>query len=548
MKKGFLRGLFSQRVLNWIGVGLLAACYVISLQRVFHIRSQADDKQIVTIRLAHWQLESGMRQAITDVAAAYTKLHPNVRIEQLPVPERVYSTWLVTQLIGGTAPDLIELGGTSLTDEYLARYFQPITEEVEKPNPYNAGTPLEGRKWRDTFLDGMNGAPAYNGNLLEFYGAGPAMVTIRLYYNKDLFAKALGPDAPPPDTYERFIDACKKLEAYGDKRGVPLVPLAGSAYNGPLMMGRLFSSQTQRWNLENDDLLDMKSTADMSRIWLSLAYLQGRWSLKTPSFDSGISLEHDVSQYMQSGFMQVQRDDATFYFLQQRSAMIATGSWDVESFRSQASFPIGICNIPLPGRDNPKYGAGVLGQFSEASTSTSACFGLTRTSPHSAEALDFLRFLTSRTGVDLFCRTSHWLPGVEGVPVPESVKDFAPVLDGYPGGPGLTVGADTTRIATSQFYLLGGDGDAVEAYRRGLDQAGFHAAVLSDLQRGYRILAQTMQRGDVAYGALLRGRREGNLPGAERKFAELNRKQDDSAILNYRTARGLAAVHESPEQ
>lgn len=549
MKNGFLKGLFSQRTLNWIGAGLLAVCYVISLERVFHVRaSEGGDGKTVVIRIAHWQLEAGMRAALDQVGAEYTKLHPNVRIEQLPVPERVYATWLVTQLIGGTAPDLIELGGTSLTDEYLARYFQPITDEVEKPNPYNAGTPLEGRKWRNTFLDGLNNLPAYNPNLLEYYGVGPAMTTLRLYYNKDLYAKAVGPDAPPPADYGQFIEACRKIEEYAKRRGTPLVPVAGSAYNGPLLMGRLYASQTQRWSMESDALLDLTGTAEQGRAKLGLGYLQGRWNLETPAFANGISLMGDVSRHMQPGFMQVQRDDATFYFLQQRAAMIVTGSWDVESFRSQASFPIGICNIPLPSQDSPRYGVGVVGPFSEAAAATAACFGLTRAAAHPEVALDFLRFLTSRAGTDHFCQVSHWLPGVEGVAVPESVQAFAPVLDGYPSGPGLSIGADTTRVSANQFYLLGGDSDSVGAYQQGLEESGYRNAMLSDVRRSYRVLSQTIQRGDVAYGALLRARSAGNLSNAERKFAELNRKQDDSDIVNYRVVRGLAAIHESPEQ
>ena len=41
-----LRGLFTQRVLNWIGFGLLALCYAISLEKVFHVRAaQEDDRE-----------------------------------------------------------------------------------------------------------------------------------------------------------------------------------------------------------------------------------------------------------------------------------------------------------------------------------------------------------------------------------------------------------------------------------------------------------------------------------------------------------------------
>ena len=64
------------------------------------------------------------------------------------------------------------------------------------------------------------------------------------------------------------------------------VPVAGSAYNGPLLMGRLFSSQTQKWNLENDPLLAMNPAVEQG-VGLGLGYLNGQWDLKTPAIVSG---------------------------------------------------------------------------------------------------------------------------------------------------------------------------------------------------------------------------------------------------------------------
>ncbi len=68
-----------------------------------------------------------------------------MKVEQVLVPERVYRQWVRSNLTGGTGPDLIEYGVwlDGLTD-IPARYFEPITDEMMKPNPWrNRGTALE---------------------------------------------------------------------------------------------------------------------------------------------------------------------------------------------------------------------------------------------------------------------------------------------------------------------------------------------------------------------------------------------------------------------
>ncbi len=535
--------LFRAANLNWVGAAILAGGYLFSLLHVLHLRGEEHRSDVVTIRIAHWSLEVGTRDAMDALGAAYTKLHPNVRIEQIAIPDKVYTSWLVSQLLGGTAPDLIALNA-NITNEYYARYFLPLTEAVAAPNPYNAGTPLEGKRWRDTFLDGLGAAFAYNNALMEVYGVGPGINTIRLYYNKDLYAKAMGAapgaEVPPPASYRQLLDACERLEAYSRTSGRPLVAIAGSTFNGPLLMNLLFSSQTQRPFAPSLEDVFLTSTGPWSNAYeIGMAYLRGEWNLETPAIARGISIMHDVSRHMQPGFMQVQREDATFYFLQQRAAMIVTGSWDAKGLLSQATFPIGVCEIPLPGSDDPQYGASALGKLSE-SPATGA-MGVARGSAHPEVAIDFLRFLTSQRGVAMACRISGLLPSVEGVEPPSSVKAFAPNLDGYPGGMTLDQGIEMKRVFNSQFYLVAGQEEAsVSSFAHGLEEAGYRDAILSDMRHGHHLRRQLVQRNDVTFAALLNLRRDD--PAAERKFVELGRRQNDAEAQNYRLEGDLKAL------
>ncbi|MEN9592048.1 MAG: hypothetical protein RJA21_507, partial [Gemmatimonadota bacterium] len=131
------------RLLQKIGFGLLAAAFVFAAGRVMFRATGATARTNgkIVLRFAHWNLHGGLREAYEQAIAGYEKLHPDIIVEQMPVPVRVWPTWQRTQLVGGTAPDIIQLGrGTN--DEIVSRYFRPLTAAVLQPNPYNAGTPI----------------------------------------------------------------------------------------------------------------------------------------------------------------------------------------------------------------------------------------------------------------------------------------------------------------------------------------------------------------------------------------------------------------------
>lgn len=110
-------------------------------------RQQSPPGTRIELRLGHWQLEAGVREGFNRMAAEYSKLHPEVHIVQDAIPEGTYGQWSTTQLMGGTAPDIIEVGlgvPYNVLLGFHSRYFVPLTAYVKQPNPYNKGTDLEG--------------------------------------------------------------------------------------------------------------------------------------------------------------------------------------------------------------------------------------------------------------------------------------------------------------------------------------------------------------------------------------------------------------------
>ncbi len=448
-------------ITNMVGFALLAGCFLVALGRVVS-RERSERSGDVVVRVAHWQLESGLRDAFDAVAKAYMEENPGVRVEQITVPERVYKSWLRTQLVGGTAPDIIEvLPGveTSLLD----RFFSPLTEELDKPNPYNDGTELEGQPWRRTFSDGL--ASSYNEQLLDYYGIPISMFTVRVFYNKTLWREIFG-DRPPPRTYEEFLAACEGALEFSRRTGRVLIPVSSSRYHGKYLTDRMFQSQTQKLLQRIDHARSLLPTANE----IGASYMLGEWSLRDQAVRDGFQLVHEAGRYMQPGFNQLAREDGVFYFVQGRALMTSSGSWDASSLRDQAPFEVGAFPVPLPSKDHPRFGPNIVGPASEAGTVSGIMFAVTQTTPNREAALDFLRYFTSVRGNTLFMRESSWLPVVNGVTPgdnDEHVKPFMPIMEGAPPGFAPTMrdfGTETSRVLQDHFHRLVGPGGSVDNY------------------------------------------------------------------------------------
>lgn len=483
-----------EKTLNAIAAGLVLLCFVISLGRIALRETPGGEAAPVEIRLAHWQLEGGVRESFDALAAEYQRLHPHVRIIQIPIPERIYKNWLLTQLVGGTAPDIIQVG-IGISDERLARYFVPLTPYVSQPNPYNAGTKLENIPLRETFFDGMLGG--YNINLLEYYGVPLSAYTIRVFINTDLLQEITG-STEMPANYREFHELCRKVHDYSQSRGRTILPIAGSRYNAPILMDRLFASQTQRLVLQ----LAAPGQFIPPHYRISSDLAEGDWNLQSPAVASGLRLIREVSGHMQPGFLQLGRDDATFQFMQGKALMIISGSWDAASVRRQAHFNFRAFSIPLPAPDDPDYGGYVLGPVSEADTNAGLSLGITQNSPQREIALDFLLFCASQTANQLFAEKSGWIPSVVGIPPNALNRDFMINVDGYISGFNLKVGGfpDVTRVVDNALHRLVSPTGGVDAFVNEI-QPSYLAAQLSDLDRSLASRMRGLQRLDLQVAA-----------------------------------------------
>lgn len=521
MKKGRLRQL---------GLGLLAMGYVLAVYWVFTRSAPVVSSRPVTIRIAHWQIEKGPPDGVDAIIRRYEELNPRVKVEQVLVPGRVYNQWMRTNLVGATGADLIEYGIwlDGLTD-IPARYFEPITDYMLQPNPYNKGTVLEHVPWVQTFTDGLLNQRVNAPDPGQFYAATLTEVSERLFCNRDLLRTITGSDRTP-QTFAELRKLFREVEAFARRTGRPIYTMAGARDNAAWLMQYLLQGAM----MESSQRNDRHGTLALYT-WDELGlYLDGRWSYRVPEAQAGLTLMREVSMSMKPGFLQSLRDAATQEFLRGDAVFIFAGTWDGTSIRSLATFPIDVLRFPQPTRDDPVMGPYFFGAFADGGGGTAMEFYLNKQSPHQREAIDFLHFMTSVEGNQLFTDHSGWLPSVREVKVPADIAAYLTPLDCYSFGAeymlmGSTVGAAIYR----NLYLLTETHGSVAQFVDALE-AEMPAAVRADLRKEVSNRAITVRPQDVrimATAALSRhAPADASLPVARERL-ESSQTQSEALML-----------------
>jgi len=459
-----------EKLTNRLAIVLLLCTFLLSLAHVL-IRSkqttEAGGKEVIT--LAHWQLEPGVRDGLNFVAKKYNEMRvargePEIVFKQLPITEKGYVQWVTTQLMGGTAPDLIEMGMVpwAIMINYRARYFVPVTQEIMRPNPYNKGaffmyggklTPGEEVPWKETYIDAM-GNPIYE--LQEYYDIGLSTFGCRMFYNAELLEKLTASlaragkwpraiDKPPEDLRE-FLQLCDAIHELKDERGRSYLPIAASAYQMNILWGSMMEPLT---GLVQDDV-DENQDGWPSNDETFFTIIQGRVKFDDPRILKIMKLTRELTKRFQQGWKGLSRDDAVLLFIQQRSVFTATGSWDGMTLKAQAEsapmpFTVKIAQFPTVSPKDPEWADLAWGRNSEW-RGTAFPFGLTKNSKHPELVLDFLRFATAQKMNEELNRVVGWIPAIQGAKPSEYLDAFAPNIDGPRKGWDLNLGGRSQTV------------------------------------------------------------------------------------------------------
>jgi len=520
------------RIRTRIGWGVAVGSYLLATWWVFTRSTPIVAERPVTLRVAHWQIERGPPEGLAAVIRRYEELNPRVKVEQVLVPGGgpIYRQWLRSNLIGGTGPDLVEYGYwlDGMTD-IPARYFAPITDEMMRPNPYNRGTPLERMPWIDTFTDGLIIQQATAPVPGQFYAATLTEVSTRLFCNRDLLKEITG-STQTPRTLEELRAISAKVRAFAARTGRPIYTLAGSRDNANWLFQFLMQGAMMQRSMRNDRHGTLALNA-----WDELGhYLEGRWTYGSPEARAGLELMREISLNMKPGFLQSMRDAATQEFLRGDSVFIFAGTWDGTSLRSLATFPVDVIRFPQPTADDRVIGKYFLGPFADGGGGTCMELYLNKQTPHRAEAVDFLRFMSSVEGSQLFTDNSGWLPAVRGVKVPDAIKAYETPKDCFTlGMPYTIIGSSVMSQLDLNMHQLSGPTGSVDKFVEAMS-AVMPEAVRSDLRKeiSNRYLAVRPQDVQITALAELARRRPGqaDLP-VSRERLESSQTQTEALLL-----------------
>lgn len=505
---------------NYVALGILIIGYLFSAGRFF-IMSQtmgdrASDKKI--IRVAHWQLEPGYREALDKAINDFNNLphvkENDVEVVQSAITERVYSQFMNVHLISGTAPDIAVVGKSSIiTGNAIARFFTPLGDYVSEPNPYNSReftSPeldpemrdyLATAPWKDTFLDGMEGG--WNEDLNDYYSVPVSNFgKLRLFYNMDVLAKVKAfilkavdkpqqptwlkqvwlheengetagylPDSQslrdwlandhPPETLGQLMLYCTGVEAYTKAKNLEyLVPISGSNYFvsdlANFYQPAFFSSYSRKVDLDG-----MPSTSGLETV---SGWRQGIWSFEDPALREFYEFSQDIASFFPVGYQGLDREQAQRRFVLGNAAIISSGGWDASGIFSGVAhrdneedrFEIEITPAPLPA-EGERWADLVPYRPSEADFKAGVPMGIYKQSRHFEEALDFLKFLSSQPVNEEFNQNAQWLPATIAADPTENMVPFMPVPEGFPGSQSLNLSRMRATIRTewvSQAKLL----------------------------------------------------------------------------------------------
>ncbi len=485
---------------NKIGFALLGVAYLASAYLIARRSAEEVISDRVTLRISQWQLEGGVRDAMNAIIRRYEELNPRIHVIQIAAPDRVYLPWIQTQLVGGSGPDIAEY---SWPWPDTARNFSPISAEVMQPNPYNRGTPLEGVPWRDTFIDGMSSPDNYVQTLGQYYGVSMTTGMQRIVYNRALLKSITGRDAPPR-TYREFLAICRRIQDYAKANHLNLAPLACSRTTHITLTAEIVNDMATQLAGRMDFRHRLKLEPDD----LGRAYLKGEWNYQEPELLAGFQALKEFSEVCTPGFLQRERDTALTDFVSGRAVMVVAPSWEATSLQQLCPFELGAFRYPTARENDPVYGRFAKGPFSEGQVLTGMPFYLNRSTPHRAEALDFLRFMSSQEGSTIFTNVSNWLPIVVGVKPSEFSAQFQLQAEGYSWygnflGPSSHM--ETQNLVLSVLYTLWSPDGQVAVFSSALTNGmaaivrdGFRRDVISGLNNIRREDAAAAARAELA--------------------------------------------------
>lgn len=324
-----------------------------------------------------------------ETARRYEAMHPGVRIH-LYGDARIANK-LRVRVLGGEFPDA--------TDAELPWRDLIRAGKVADLRPYLESPNWEGdQSWKDSFLPGSLDpwTMADDG----IYAVPFTRAIFSIYYNKALFRQH-GWEIPV--TWDEFFALCEEIRA----AGISPVALPGvyARYADHYLRGAFHS------------LAGPEGYRAFANFEPGV--------FEDPRFIRAAEVVQRLARhYLQPGWEGMSHTAAQLEFFQGNAAMVSTGSWLTSEMRGKIpdNFELGTFNYPAfeagaPTADHVLTGGGYYFVFAD--------------SPHREEAVNFLRFLTSRERSRAFAADHEGISSTRGIDpalFPENMQDAVRLL------------------------------------------------------------------------------------------------------------------------
>jgi len=98
----------------------------------------ASAQDAVNLRMTIWSANEAHLKLFNEIAASFSKDHPNVKVTYESLPFDTYTTALTTQIAGGNAPDMAWIFETAAYDFVNSGALYPLTDVLKAAKGYNA--------------------------------------------------------------------------------------------------------------------------------------------------------------------------------------------------------------------------------------------------------------------------------------------------------------------------------------------------------------------------------------------------------------------------
>ncbi|CAN5636309.1 hypothetical protein BH11ARM2_BH11ARM2_36870 [soil metagenome] len=364
-----------------------------------------------------------------EVGDEFENLFPDTKVEFIdaPVGQR---EWIVTQLAGGQAPDIININVEDVWQDVQKGWYVPLDKYLDAPNPFVKGN----QHWWDLFkyqaISRSKAAP--DG---QMYCITLDMIETGIYYNKEIFRKL---NLSPPKDWAEFTAIQQKIQRAGY---TPTLVGVGSLadWGVDLVFDQLYRDIRPTLDVRDDKKRDMFYKGYLD--WDELAFLHGKgfFTKDDPRWRDLFRTLKDWRRFMPKD---IGATDNTREFIQGRGAMI----WETSIFEQRLKndpsrkFDWGMFYLPPITKASSKYGGGypqcIIGEAATQFSVTNSAFNDTNnrdTSTKLKRCVQFLQFATTPKNCDrVVNEMTALMPNVVDVPTKKALDPFVQNLLHHP--------------------------------------------------------------------------------------------------------------------